>query len=640
MKRQARAGWSPSRSPARFAPGASAPPEHARRRPAHSVALGLIVSVGVAAYWSTLHNPLVFDDRMLREDFLRHYAASGFQFELRWISNASFAWVYQLFGRDWFWQRLGNVLLHGTVACVLYLFQARLFDLTLPRAEPADARAGPDFRWFAFFGAMVFLLHPVAAYGVAYLAQRSIELATLFSLASLWCFLEALHRRTASWHIAAAVAFFAAVLSKEHAVMLPAVAVTLAVVVRGPSARLLRELWLPMALLAAIAVLVTLKAQGKLGAPYEPFVQSLLQQLRESHDEVEPSGVVPLSVLNQMSLFFRYLLAWCVPYTGWMSVDLRPSFPTRLVEWGNIAGFAGYAAYAVVAAFLLRMRGIRGLTGFVLLCPWLLSITEVATVRLQEPLVLYRSYLWMAPLAGMFPLLLARALQHRALPVLAVACIALIPPLYDRLETFSSPVRLWEDAILKQRDAGALLAERAWHNRGFALLQDGRHAEALRDFNRAIELNPADADAFLGRGVLSSRTGRHAAALADLDRALELDPGYAEAFAKRCFVKMMLDQPADAVSDCERAVRLDPGHRDARTNLGVVYAALGRVQEAETSYRQALVMDPGNGDANYNYGVLLAATGRAAEARQRLAPACDARIKAACRLLSDLRRLP
>ena len=233
-----------------------------------------MLAAGLAAYWGTLQNPLVFDDRVLREDLLRHYASSWFQFDLRWFSYASFGWIFRVFGEDWFWQRLANVLLHGAVAAMLFGLVGRLVELTAPRSDAAIPRVVPDSRWLAFFGAALFLLHPVAAYGVAYLVQRSIVLATLFSLVSLRCFLEGLHRKAPGWHLAAAIAYFAAVFSKEHAVMLPAVALALAVLVRGYSIRLLRDLWLPLALFAGIAALVTLKARGTLGAPYEPFVQS------------------------------------------------------------------------------------------------------------------------------------------------------------------------------------------------------------------------------------------------------------------------------------------------------------------------------------------------------------------------------
>ena len=619
--------------------GVPAPPVRARRLP-HAAAIAFMLAAGLAAYWGTLQNPLVFDDRVLREDLLRHYASSWFQFDLRWFSYASFGWIFRVFGEDWFWQRLANVLLHGAVAAMLFGLVGRLVELTAPRSDAAIPRVAPDSRWLAFFGAALFLLHPVAAYGVAYLVQRSIVLATLFSLVSLRCFLEGLHRKAPGWHLAAAIAYFAAVFSKEHAVMLPAVALALAVLVRGYSIRLLRDLWLPLALFAGIAALVTLKARGTLGAPYEPFVQSLLPQLQESRHDVDAAGAHSLSVLNQAYLFFRYLLLWCFPNTGWMSVDLRTPFPAGVLDWPYTAGLAAYVAYPLAALALLRRGGTAGLVGFGVLCPWLFALTEFAAVRIQEPFVLYRSYLWMALFVATLPVLLSRLAQRWALAILAGACVALVPPLLGRLDTFSSPVRLWEDAILKQHVTNALFVERAWHNRGFAFLHAGQYGKALRDFDRALELNSNDADAYVGRGTLSSRTGRHAAALADLDRAIKVDPRYAEAYAKRCFVKMMLDRPPDAAPDCERAVALDPRHRDAHTNLGVVYAALGRPRDAEASYRRALAIEPGNGDANYNYGVLLAVTGRTGDARQLLGVACSARIAAACRLLSDLGKSP
>jgi tetratricopeptide (TPR) repeat protein len=262
-----------------------------------------------------------------------------------------------------------------------------------------------------------------------------------------------------------------------------------------------------------------------------------------------------------------------------------------------------------------------------------MALTEMATVRVQEAFVLYRSYLWMALPVGIAPVLLSRVPRAWALAVLAGACIALIPLLFERLDTFSSAIKLWGDAIAKQPATGALYVERAHHNRGFAYLQAKRYEEALYDFNRALKLNARDANAHVGRGTLLTRTGSHAAALVDLSRAIEIDPRYAEAYAKRCFVSMMLERPQQAASDCERAVVLDSRHREAHTNLGVVYAALGRYRDAEGSYQRALAIDPGNGDANYNYGVLMAVTGRTAEARQRLGLACGARIAAACELL-------
>jgi len=593
------------------------------------------VILALALYWTALRYPLVFDDRLLRENFLRLYGTSWFHFDLRWLSYATFGWTYDMIGTQWIWHRLINVLLHATTAILIFSFLERLLGAVL--ATPShDGRHGN--RWIALFGSLIFLLHPVAVYSVAYLVQRSIVLATLFSVLSLRLFLEGLLRHRQPWHYAAAAAYFAAVFSKEHAVMLPAVAAALAVLVRGQSDRAMRELALPFASFACIGALVILRAKGVLGAPYEPAAQALLGDFRESPAGRETSDAWLLSAVNQGFLFFRYLLTWLVPNPEWMSVDVRVPFPARWIAWPQAAGFAAWLAWPVLALALLRHRGVKGLLGFGLLYPWLFALPELAVIRIQEPYVLYRSYLWMGGLPCVLPALLGRLRMKWSLAVLGSACVALIPISLDRIGSFSGGIKLWDDAVRKNTDATATFIERGYQNRGFAYLQAGQFRNALHDFERAMEINPRDPNAYAGRGTLFARSGDYARALEDLGRAIEIDPGYAEAYAKRCFTKMMLDRPRDAQVDCEKAVTLSPRHRDAHTNLGVVFAALNQSAKAEANYRRALEIEPSNADANFNYGVLLMVLGRSGEASRPLAIGCNAGITEACKLLAVSRQ--
>jgi|SRR5882672_377296 len=606
-----------------------------RPQPSPILAISVCCALALALYWGSLRHPLVFDDRLLRDDFLRLYGASWFQFDLRWLSYSTFGWTYDVVGKQWLWHRVINVLLHAATATLLFSFLARLFAAVLP-AQSGGGKL--DSGWLAFAGALIFLLHPAAVYGVAYLVQRPILLATLFSILCLRLFLEGLLRQSPRWHFVAAAAYFAAVFSKEHAVMLPAVAAALAVLVRGPSIRLLRELAVPCALFAGIGMGVILKTQGLLGAPYEPAAQALLAQLRESRVGIGAQDDYLLSLINQGFLFFHYLLAWLVPYPGWMSIDVRVAYPAQWLAWPQSAGFAVWMAYPVLAFTLLRQGGMKGLLGFGLLYPWLFALTEAAAIRVQEPYALYRSYLWMSGLPCILPALLWRFQAKWGLPVLGTVCLALIPISLNRLDSFSSSIRLWDDAVRKNTDTTAPFIERAYQSRGFAYLQAGRYPDALRDFEQAMALNPRDPNAYVGRGTLFARTGSYDRALADYGKAIEIDPEYAEAYAKRCFTKMLLDRPRDALHDCEKATALDPRHRDAQTNLGVVYAALNRPAEAEASYRRALDIEPSNADANFNFGVLLVVVGRRDEAQRPLSIACDARIAEACNLLANVRQ--
>ena len=49
-----------------------------------------------------------------------------------------------------------------------------------------------------------------------------------------------------------------------------------------------------------------------------------------------------------------------------------------------------------------------------------------------------------------------------------------------------------------------------------------RLAEAIRDLNKAIELNPAYADAYCNRAAVRLSAGRYDEALADCDKAIAL----------------------------------------------------------------------------------------------------------------------
>lgn len=585
----------------------------------------LLLAAALALYWSGLRHPLLFDDYHLGAYSLKtYYAGALSRFgELRWLSDATYGWVYRLSGDGIAGQRLASVFLHAATALVLFGFLRRLFGTLL-----ADARTG----WLAFFGALWFVLHPVAVYGAGYLMQRSIVLATLFSLAALWCTLEALLRRRAAWYVAAAAAYFLALSSKEHAVMLPAVALVLAVLVRGTRRELVPAL-AALAACAAIAAIVVVQRRPYLGAAYEPFAAEVLARAG-----ADIALAFPLSVQNQATLFFRYLATWIFPWPDWISIDVRTSFPSQLVAWPHTAGFVAWLGYAALGFWLVRRGGRAGLAGFGLLFPWLLALTEVVAVRVQEPFVLYRSYLWMAGLPAVLPALTSRLGARSTFAALAALCLVLAGLAHERLQTFASPFALWDDAARKNRDPGAPYAERAYVNRGMAHLDAGRLAPAAVDFGRALELNPRSPDALLGRGTLRLRTGKLHEALEDFDQAIALDPKYGSPYDKRCIVKVRLQGAKEASEDCDRAVSLDPMNDDAWINRGVVRRALGDRATAMASYERALDLNPGNASAHYNYGVLLLESGRRdLFVRRHFEIACRARIPQACELLDRAR---
>lgn len=608
------------------------PPPLPRLAPA--LAAFALAALVLALYARGLGYPLVFDDASLTEEFLRAYAGT-FRLDLRRLAYGSFGLTYALAGLDLAWLRIGNLLLHAGASLALFALGARLLGALLPEL-PANRRT-----MAAFAGAALFAAHPVAVYAVAYLMQRSILMATAFSLASLALFLEGLLRRRMAWHLAAVAAYFCAVFSKEHAVMLPAVALAMAVLVRGPSRRLAVELALPLGLMGAVALGIVLLQRGLIGTAYEPLAQAAVAQLAESRASLPSAGVAALvgdrglhvaSIVNQGWLFLRYVATWLVPWPGAMSVDVRTAFPDSWLAWPQLAGFVAWLGWAAAGVALLLKGGRRGVAGLAMLAPWLLGLTEFVAVRVAEPFVLYRSYLWM----GLAPLALSAALagpvlRRAAWAATAIALAACTALAGERLSTFASEVAAWDDAVAKLgADTGVPLADRPLRYRGIAHFRAGQDAAALADFEHALAIAPREAENWLARGTLRMRAAQSAAALEDLDRALQLEPRLADALERRCVVLMRLRRLDDALANCRRALELAPHTALNHTSLGMALALAGRASDAEAEYRRALAMAPSSADTRYQYGVLLAGTGRGEAARAEWRLACDRGHRAAC----------
>jgi tetratricopeptide (TPR) repeat protein len=92
--------------------------------------------------------------------------------------------------------------------------------------------------------------------------------------------------------------------------------------------------------------------------------------------------------------------------------------------------------------------------------------------------------------------------------------------------------------------------------------QAGDYAKAVELYTKAIESGGLSdhnlAVAYANRGSAKDDGGRTDQAIKDFNRALELDPGYAEAYYNRSFAYEKKGLLPLAVADMEKAVRLAP----------------------------------------------------------------------------------
>ncbi len=108
--------------------------------------------------------------------------------------------------------------------------------------------------------------------------------------------------------------------------------------------------------------------------------------------------------------------------------------------------------------------------------------------------------------------------------------------------------------------------ESLYYNRGFLKLQLDDTAGALVDFNNAIAINPEEAS--VGRGILNVLISKNfREAIKNFDKAIEINPNYSSAYEYRGKSKFAINDDEGAIEDFIKAIELDPNNSNSLVEL-------------------------------------------------------------------------
>lgn len=108
----------------------------------------------------------------------------------------------------------------------------------------------------------------------------------------------------------------------------------------------------------------------------------------------------------------------------------------------------------------------------------------------------------------------------------------------------------------------------AYNNLGVVYFRLGEIDRVITAYTKAIDLGIADANMYFYRGLMYGKyKGEDAKAIKDYSRAIELDPKYSRAYLDRALSYSFLKMPDKAIADYNKMVELRPG--DLRLVLGV-----------------------------------------------------------------------
>lgn len=502
---------------------------------------------------------------------------------------------YFLKFKPWIYH-LNNILLHLAVVALVFVFAVRI---GLP------LRAG-------FLAALLFGIHPMHVESVVWITERKDVLYAVFYMAALISYWKYLENKRAADLVWTTLWGILSMLSKPMALSLPLILLLCDwLKKRKFSASVIVEK-IPLTLVIACLGWITYSYYRRV--PGQDFLEA---------------GLIGLWT---MTFYVRQFL---VP------VILNPFYALpRPITFFSLEYFTAACVLGVMIFGLIRYRKEPWLSFAVLFYLgsifFLFRLDTAADRNIVADRFMYLPCLGFCFFIGeAFDKLLKLHMRHyKILVLMAVGCYLLLGVrtmvqvgIWKNDDTFwnhvlflnpDNPIAYNHRAMMYEEKKDLLKALKdydkaislepnyleAFNNRGLVYSKFRRYDLALRDFNTVMQIDPLSETGFFNRGYLYFRQREYDLALKDYTRAIALRPRYAEAYNARGSVYEAMKQYPEALSDYHRAIVCNPFLAEAYNNRGVVYAKQKFTDYALADFAKALEITPDNARAYWNRSLL------------------------------------
>jgi tetratricopeptide (TPR) repeat protein len=239
--------------------------------------------------------------------------------------------------------------------------------------------------------------------------------------------------------------------------------------------------------------------------------------------------------------------------------------------------------------------------------------TEFSTVWVQDPFVLYRSYLWAIPIPALVAVLLTGFSPGTLYKMAVVLALALGSAAVERVVSMRNDQTVWTDTVEKADVPGAANAvgrARAFMNRGMQQLKRSDFDLAMKDFSAAQGMGALKGEALFAMGMTQHARGRAEEALKLLQQAEVA--GYSDNLLQfhRGESQYVLGMMAEAVNSYTKALALPMAETQtvqARANRADAGLQLSKFADAKADFEWLLTSKPKQ--ARYLMGLGLARLG-------------------------------
>jgi len=153
-----------------------------------------------------------------------------------------------------------------------------------------------------------------------------------------------------------------------------------------------------------------------------------------------------------------------------------------------------------------------------------------------------------------------------------------------------------QSGIAQNSNAQSLFAQ------GNIAMRSGDAAEAVRNFQQFLRLQPASAEGYFNLGLALETGGQLQEALTALHKAASLHPGLRGVRLFAGIVEYKLNRLADAHGELIRETQLEPRNAAAWMWLGITELAQNQADAAAAALDKAAALDPTNLDVLYHRG--------------------------------------
>ncbi|MGD0335992.1 MAG: tetratricopeptide repeat protein [Candidatus Omnitrophota bacterium] len=524
--------------------------------------LAALLLSGALIYSNTFYNSFHFDDArsIVNNPAIRNISnlkAIWNFWPTRFITYVSIALNYHLGGLKLFNYHFFNLAVH--IASVILVWQLLLLTFSTPLVK--REKIAKQARSISFFGALVFLAHPIQTQAVTYIIQRACLLAALFYLSSLILYVKSRLleeegkspiRQKALYYsslIMAAIAMF----TKELTITLPFAILLYESCFLKTKKKLNWKRLLPFFLLILVIPLTMLLTK----------TVDIIGMRRAGEPAMTISSLHYL--LTQFRVIITYMRLLFLPLN--QNLDYDYHIAKSLLELPAIASIISLVLILTSAFKLLpkyRLLSFGAFWFFLTLLP------ESSIIPIRDIIFEHRLYLPMAGFSFFLPGLVYYIFRDKsvkpAIAILLIITCSYAILTYRRNFIWKDEITLWNDTAHKSPKKA-----KPYYNRGTAYADKGVLDLAISDFNKTIEIAPGLAEVYNNRGTVYARKGEIDRAINDYTKAIEINPTYSRAYYNRGVSFADKGNFAKAVHDFDKTLQINPNLAEAYYSRGVVF---------------------------------------------------------------------